>query len=129
MAKVYDATAVREGTWWIITVPELDAVTQARHVREIDTMATGLITALLDLDEGEVKVNVTITLPEAVTTSWAEADKLQAEVETAQRRAAALRREAVKILLDDGHLSQAEAGTLLGVSHQRVQQLTKAVSH
>jgi hypothetical protein len=41
MAKTFTATARREGTWWIITVPELDAVTQARHVRDINEMATG----------------------------------------------------------------------------------------
>jgi predicted XRE-type DNA-binding protein len=125
MAKTYEATARREGRWWIITVPELDAVTQARHVREIDDMAAGLVTAILDLDEGDVSVDVTVELPESVTAAWAEADKLQAEVEAVQRRAAALRREAVKALLDEGHLSQAEAGSLLGVSPQRVQQLAK----
>lgn len=126
MAKVYRATAVREGIWWIITVPELDAVTQARHLREISTMATGLIAALLDLDEVEVDVDVTIELPEAVKAAWAEAERLQAEVETSQRRSAELRREVVNTLLSEGHLSQAEAGKLLGLSHQRVQQLAKA---
>ena len=64
MTKVYEATAKREGKWWLITVPELDAVTQARHVREIEEMAAGLVMALLDLDEGEAKVNVTVELPE-----------------------------------------------------------------
>ena len=126
MAKTYEATARREGRWWIITVPELDAVTQARHVREIDEMAAGLVSALLDLPEGEVSVTVTVELPEPVKAAWAEADRLQAEVETAQRRAAALRREAVKALLTESHVSQAEAGSLLGVSPQRVQQLAKA---
>lgn len=126
MAKTYEATARREGTWWIITVPELDAVTQARHLREIDEMATGLVMALLDLEEGHVAVEVAVALPESVTAAWAEADKLQAEVEVVQRRAAALRREAVKTLLNESHLSQAEAGSLLGVSSQRVQQLAKA---
>lgn len=30
----FEATAAREGKWWIITVAALDAVTQARNVRE-----------------------------------------------------------------------------------------------
>jgi len=126
MTKVYEATAKREGKWWLITVPELDAVTQARHVREIEEMAAGLVMALLDLEEGEAKVNVTVELPESVAQAWAEADKLQAEVEAAQSRAAGLRRQAVKALLTDSHLTQSEASSLLGVSHQRVQQLAKA---
>lgn len=126
MTKVYEATAKREGKWWLITVPELDAVTQARHVREIEEMAAGLVMALLDLEEGEAKVNVTVELPESVAQAWAEADRLQGEVEAAQSRAAGLRRQAVKALLTDSHLTQSEASSLLGVSHQRVQQLAKA---
>ena len=126
MTKVYSAKAVREGTWWTITVPELNAVTQARHVREIGTMATGLVAALLDLDEGEAQVNVTIDLPESVVAAWTEAERLQSEVDVAQRRAAELRRVAVRMLIGEGHLSQAEVGVLLGVTPQRVQQLAKA---
>ena len=45
----FEATARREGRWWIVTVDELQAVTQARSVREIDDMATGLVSALLDV--------------------------------------------------------------------------------
>jgi predicted XRE-type DNA-binding protein len=82
--------------------------------------------ALLDLEEGEAEVEVTVELPASVTSAWAEADELQAIVDETQRRAAALRREAVKALLNESHLSQAEAGSLLGVSPQRVQQLAKA---
>lgn len=126
MSRVYEATAHREGKWWIITVPEIDAVTQARSVRDINDMATGLVAALLDLDERKVAVEVAIELPERVATAWAEAERLQAQVEETVRRAAALRREAVRALLSEGHLTQSEAGALLGVSYQRVQQLAKA---
>ena len=126
MGKTYSATATREGRWWIIRIPELDAVTQARTIREIDEMATGLVTALLDLPEGGASVDVSIELPESVAAAWSEADRLQAEVEAAQRKAAGLRRAAVRALLEEQHLTQAEAGALLGVSHQRVQQLAKA---
>lgn len=126
MTHVYSATAEREGRWWLITVPELDAVTQARTVREIDMMATGLVAALLDLEEDDVQVNVSVKLPESVAEAWAEADKLQSEVDVATRRAAALRRAAVKTLLSEEHLSQSDAGALLGLSYQRIQQLAKA---
>lgn len=121
--KTYEATARREGRWWIISVPELDAVTQARGVRDIERMATGLVEALLDLDEGEVKVEVTKELPASVAAAWEEANELQERAEHDSRRAAALRRQVVDTLLGAERLTQSEAGALLGMSYQRVQQL------
>ncbi|MHB1172705.1 MAG: type II toxin-antitoxin system HicA family toxin [Lacisediminihabitans sp.] len=123
--REFEATATREGKWWIITVPELDAATQARNVREIDDMATGLVIALLDLGEDDVKVNVTVELPAGVAAAWREAEALQTQADADEQRAAALRRAAVKELLSVGRLSQAEAGAVLGLSYQRVQQLAK----
>ncbi|MCS4276432.1 MULTISPECIES: hypothetical protein [Mycetocola] len=38
-----------------------------------------------------------------------------------------LRREAVRNLLTEAQLSQSDAGALLGLSYQRVQQLAKTV--
>lgn len=125
MTRELEATATREGKWWIITVPELGAVTQARNVREIDEMATGLVIALLDLEEEDVKVSVTVELPASVADAWHEAGELQAKADAGARRASALRRMAVKELLTTCKLSQKEAGALLGLSYQRVQQLAK----
>lgn len=121
----YTATATREGKWWIITIPELDnAVTQARTVRQIQDMAAGLIIALLDLDDDTaVDVQVHIDLPPAVAKTWREATELQGHAETATHRAAELRREAVTTLLTNAHMSQTDAAAVLGLSHQRVQQL------
>ncbi|RLP79289.1 hypothetical protein D9V34_15965 [Mycetocola lacteus] len=127
MAHEYKATARREGKWWIITVPEIDAVTQARHVREIQTMADGVVTAMLDLDEGEATVTVSIEMPANAKEAWEEAARLQAQSEQSSQRAAALRREAVRNLLTEAQLSQSDAGALLGLSYQRVQQLAKTV--
>ena len=126
MAHIYKATARREGAWWIITIPELGAVTQARSVREIETMAQGLVAALLDLDGTAPKVDVDVELPEAVRGPWREAERLRASAESNSRRAAVLRRQAVKSLLTDQQLTQSDASALLGISHQRVQQLAKA---
>ncbi|MHB1509109.1 MAG: antitoxin HicB [Acidimicrobiales bacterium] len=125
MTREFEATATREGRWWIITVPELGAVTQARNVREIDEMATGLVAALLDLEEDDVKMRVTVELPPGVAAAWREARDLQASADAGARRAAALRRTAVKELLAKSGLSQKEAGAVLGLSYQRVQQLAK----
>jgi len=87
--RTFDAIASREGRWWLVRVPALDAVTQARSIKEVSVMATDLVAALLDVDDHEVIVNVTYELPATVANTWAE----------------------------------AEAGAVLGLSKQRVQQL------
>jgi predicted XRE-type DNA-binding protein len=125
MTHIYDATARREGRWWIITIPELDAVTQARTVHEIDIMARGLVEALLDLDEGQAIVNVAVELPASVADQWSQARTLQAQADDAVRRAAAMRRDVVRTLIGREHLSQADASAILGISYQRVQQLSR----
>lgn len=111
MTRGFEATATREGRWWIITVPELGAVTQARTVREIDEMATGLVMALLDLEEDDVKVSVTVELPASVADAWREASELQAKADAGAKRASALRRTAVKELLATGRLSERSRST------------------
>ena len=55
-------------------------------------MATGLVIAGFDPEEGDVKTRVSIELPASVTEAWREASVLQAKAETSQKRAATLRR-------------------------------------
>ena len=125
MKHVYEAIAEREHDWWIITVPEIDQVTQARVVSEIDTMARDLVAAILDVEEDEVEVSVKIQMPVDIQTAWQRAEALQAEVDAVSRQAATLRRQAVRSLLEQ-KISQRDAARLLGISPQRVQQLAKA---
>jgi len=45
----------REGDWWVVRVPGLDAnYTQARTLEEVEEMARDLIALTLDIDETEV---------------------------------------------------------------------------
>jgi hypothetical protein len=121
--RSFDAVVTREGRWWMIRVPALDAVTQARSLREVAAMATGVVSALLDVAEEELTIRLSYELPAAVATAWHEAETLRTQAEEAEDRAAALRREAVRTLLSTTHMSQADAGVMLGLSKQRVQQL------
>ncbi|HEX6498731.1 MAG TPA: hypothetical protein VF054_06820 [Micromonosporaceae bacterium] len=41
--KRYRIRAEREGRFWLLTVPELDVVTQARRLTEAEEMARDLI--------------------------------------------------------------------------------------
>lgn len=126
MAEVYDAIARRGGKWWIIDVPALESVTQARRVNEIERQARGLVAAVLDLEESEVLVRVEIQLPETIAEEWAEAESLLAQAGDVSRRAAVLRRRVVWELIEQEQLSQAETAALLKLSPSRVQQLLLA---
>lgn len=121
--RIFEATVTREGRWWTITVPALDAVTQARSIKEVQLMATEVVAALLDVEPREVSVTLTYELPANVASAWREAEALRVQAEQTEERAAALRRDAVRTLLSETHMSQTEAGVVLGLSKQRVQQL------
>lgn len=54
----YDVTVARDGRWWMIHVPEIDQLTQARHPGEIEQMARDLIAVSTDTPVAEVSVRV-----------------------------------------------------------------------
>lgn len=56
----YTAEATRDGEFWMIAVPEIDYLTQARSDREIDTMARDLIATVTDLAADAVELAVRI---------------------------------------------------------------------
>ncbi|GAA4987288.1 type II toxin-antitoxin system HicB family antitoxin [Actinopolymorpha pittospori] len=57
--QTYRAVVSRDGQFWLIRVPELDIVTQARSVDEIDHMARDLIAVWLEVDPATVGLIVT----------------------------------------------------------------------
>lgn len=58
--EVYTALCEREGNWWVVTVPELEAggVTQARSLDEVPATVADLVATMTDLDPQSVEVNV-----------------------------------------------------------------------
>ena len=49
MTTKVEATAVRDGRWWLVRLPELDTAGQARTVREIRAVATEVAALWLDV--------------------------------------------------------------------------------
>ncbi|WP_407727555.1 hypothetical protein ACJEDT_26045 (plasmid) [Rhodococcoides fascians] len=43
MTKAYVVDITWDGKWWMVAVPELDALTQARRLEDVATAATELI--------------------------------------------------------------------------------------
>lgn len=123
-ANTYTARVTRDGKWWMIHVPEIDGLTQARRVGEVEQMARELIavttgkpiadisvaiqhTAIAGIQVGELvsRINRDRRLQAAVS------DRLARETQEAARRLVA------------AQVPLRDVGGLLGVSHQRVQQL------
>lgn len=56
--STYTVTVTREDNWWMVRIPEVDGITQARRLGEAPLMAREYIAASLDLALEEVAVEV-----------------------------------------------------------------------
>lgn len=121
--RTFEATATRDGKWWFIEIPELDTVGQARTVTEISEVAREVAALWLNIDPSDVEVNVTVRVPDDVGSLWAIANEKEAAARAAVKEAARLRRDAIHMLAAQG-ITQRDTGRILGLSTQRVNQLT-----
>jgi hypothetical protein len=58
MSDTYDVNVVQDGHWWMIEVPVIKQITQARNKNEIELMARELIAVTLDLPLGDITVEL-----------------------------------------------------------------------
>lgn len=125
--KTYDITVTREGKWWMIAVPAIDGLTQARRLSEITHMAVSLIAVTLDVPASQVGVNIVAMVVDG-TDLVQRRRQIDAERQTAldaERKVAVLTMELVR-QLDADHVPLRDIGEAVGVSFQRVHQLLNA---
>lgn len=127
MTKTYAATVTREGRWWMVAIPDIDGLTQARRIDEAELMARELIAVSLDVALEEVAVTVTVeSVGEVPVRSIVE------RIESDRRAAAELERGASRRAIELAKQLAAEnvtvrdVGSILHVSYQRAHQLTTA---
>lgn len=120
--KTYQATASRDGRWWLVTVKDPDTVGQARDLGEVEDVAREVIGLWFDIDPNSFDVNMTIEIPDSAREAWNQAVSLENQARRDEAAAAALRRAAVQALRAEG-LTMKDAGRVLGLSPQRVHQL------
>lgn len=120
----YTAQAQRDGDFWLIRVPEINRSTQARHAREIESMARDLVAIMEDVPADSFELDITIDLPEEIAAHLAAAREYRRQAEQANERSAEEARTAAKALA--ATMSMRDVGTVLGVSHQRVHQLVNS---
>ena len=124
----YKVEVTRDGRWWMIHVPEIDQLTQARRIGEIQEMAESLIHISTGTPVPEIKVHIaSIDVPEL-----GDIAARAREIEIA-RDAAAHALEAAQHEAADYARALAKAGVpvrdtaeLLHLSPQRISQLANA---
>jgi len=123
--RTLDAIATRDGRWWLVTIPELDTVGQARTLNEVQAVAEEVAALYLDVPEETLELRVSVEISEKARELWHEAEKAEEEARRAQQLSAALRRQAVATARADHYTLDATAAAF-GVSRTRIQQLEKA---
>lgn len=122
MTQTYNAEAIRQGKWWVVTV-EGAGTTQAKTLREAKEMATDLIAVMNDVPESAIEVNLLVILPPHLAKEVQAAKNAQRDVEVRQAKAAQKSRKVAYELVKVAGLSGKDASEVLGLSPQRVSQL------
>lgn len=112
-----------ETRMWAVHVPDLDLLTQARRIDEVERMARSIIALHLGTDDQRsFGIEVETRLPGELVDELARARELREQADEANRQAAALSRDAARRLADQG-LTIRDIGAILRVSFQRASQL------
>jgi hypothetical protein len=124
--RTYTVTVTREGRWWMVHIPELDGLTQARRLAEAELMSREWIAVTLGVPLNDVSVEVTVERVGRVDVA-----KRLAAIRRERERATELEREAIQhtaalakeLAAED--VPVRDIGAALGVSFQRAHQLVK----
>lgn len=126
--STYTANITREGKWWMVAVPQIDGLTQARRLSEAADMARELVAVELEVPISSVEIELNLQSVGAVkdinkTIRRVEADRQKAN--ELEREASALMVKLAKDLAKE-NVPLRDVGTVLGVTYQRAHQLATA---
>lgn len=122
--RTLEATAYKEGKWWMISIPEIDGLSQAKTVETVPNMAADLAAIVLNVPQDAVNVNITYRLPEeaaAIDRQWHEA---KAQVAAAEATAAERFAELAYTLKSNGWTLK-DIAAVTGYTFQRIAQVLK----
>ena len=120
--STYHVRVERDEKHWMLYVPEIDRVTQARNLREVDSMARDLIAIMDEIPADSFDLEIDIVTPASVAVHLQRSKELTEQAATIRSSAAAESRKAALELHRDG-VPLRDVGTLLGISFQRAHQL------
>jgi len=126
--KMYHATLELDAHsgQWMADIEGLPVHTWGRTLGKVKEYAHEALAAHLDVAAADVRGHIvfrTPQLPAPVLEALGAAEHARSEADTATVRAADARAAAAGALVRQAHLSMRDAAEILGVSHQRVQQL------
>lgn len=127
--KTYEVTVKRDGRWWMVAIPELDGLTQARRLDEVEQMAREYIAVTTDVPLSRVAVEVSGIAADGQDLLEASilVDGLRRRAKDLEALVAELTRE-VASALTDASVPVRDVSSVLGISHQRVSQLVQAAA-
>lgn len=123
---MYQVEVTREGRWWMVAVPQIGGLTQARRLAEAELMAREYIAATTGTALEDVQVQVHVGMIGDVDVP-ARLARIRAEREEAARieLTAAEETKALVAELTNQGVPLRDIGSALGISYQRAHQLTQ----
>jgi hypothetical protein len=125
--STYRVDVTREGKWWMVAIPELDDLTQARRIGEAELMAREVIALRTGAALDDIEVDMHIDVDD-ISDAAARAEKIRAERREAERleQQALTESKALARELADRNVPVRDIGELLGVTFQRASQLVNS---
>ena len=121
-----EAKAYKEGKRWMVSIPELDALGQARGIASVPAVAADLAAIVLNVPAEEVTVHITYALPESAEDAGHEWEEAKANLRAAEANVSDTLREYVRTLKDNGY-SLKDTAAVTGYTFQRISQILKEV--
>jgi predicted XRE-type DNA-binding protein len=124
--NTYDVTVSREDELWVADIAGMTAATDVLRFGDLDVEVRDLIAGLTDADPDEFEIRWHhLAGDDDVTALIGELAEVEAAADTATARRDAVRLEIIRRFSAAG-LSQRVIADVLGLSHQRVNQLANA---
>jgi hypothetical protein len=126
----YKVEITREGRWWMVHIPAIDGLTQARRLTEAPTMAREYIALDRGIPLREINVEVTSVrieepYPRELLQSATQIKHIRAQANELERESAERAREYAHWLVSHG-VPVRDIAALLEISPQRVSQLANS---
>ncbi len=122
----YEYHVYREGKWWMVEIPAINGLTQARRLTAVEDMARSYISLDQDVPPSDVQLRRTSVKVRGhdVAADAGEVIRLRNSAAELEKRADTLRQQLVAQLVDGG-VPIRDVGTVVNVSYQRVQQIAQ----
>ncbi|WP_077490868.1 hypothetical protein [Sinomonas mesophila] len=121
-----EAKAYKEGKWWMVSIPELGALGQARGIASVPAVAADLGAIVLNVPVDAVNVNITYALPETAEEAGKDWEEAKAQLRAAEANVSDKLRNYVSILKENGY-SLKDTAAITGYTFQRISQILNQV--